>query len=73
MLKELIEFKKCDRDSFFMYFDDQDAENFWKKTLSMGGIKKQGYDVKYISGHESRLRGHLGGFLKYDKHTTSGV
>jgi hypothetical protein len=67
MLKELNEFKKCEEDRFFIYVDDQNSDNFWQKCLQMGAFKKPGYDVVYISGAESRLQGHLGGFLKYEK------
>jgi len=67
MMKELIEFKKCKLNEFFIFIDDQDSDNFWKKCLQMGLFKKPGYDLNYISGNESRLQGHLGGFLKYKK------
>jgi hypothetical protein len=67
MLKELTEFKKCDLDRFFVFIDDEKSDNFWQKCLQTGAFKKSGYDVKWISGVESRLQGHLGGFLKYER------
>lgn len=67
MLQELMEFKKCKNERFFVYIDDQDADLFWRKCIASGAFNKPGYDVKYISGNESRLNGHLGGFLKYEK------
>jgi len=67
MLKELIEFKKCELEEFFIYIDDQNTDNFWQKALQTNAFHKPGYSFKYISGNESRLRGHLGGFLKYNK------
>lgn len=67
MTKELLEFKKCVLDRFFVYIDDQDTDLFWRKCIQMGAFKKPGYNVKYISGNESRLKGHLGGFIRYVK------
>ena len=67
MLRELHEFKQSVSDEFFIFIDDQNAEAFWDKALAMKAFDKPGYDVKYISGKESRLQGHLGGFLKYER------
>lgn len=67
MLKELNEFKKSLSDRFFIFIDDEKSDGFWQKCLNTGAFKKPGYDVKYISGSESRLQGHLGGFIKYQK------
>lgn len=67
MLKELNEFKKSKSGEFFVFIDDEKSDNFWQKCLQTGAFKKPGYDVKYISGVESRLKGHLGGFIKYEK------
>jgi hypothetical protein len=67
MLKELLEFKKCTNNKFFIFIDDQDSEGFWAWCKNAGQFNKIGYNVKYISGQESRLGGHLGGFIKYDK------
>ena len=67
MLKEFMHFKKCEEDSFFIFIDDQDTDNFWRKLFQSGAYKKPGYLVNYISGNESRLKGHLGGFLRYTK------
>lgn len=73
MTKELIEFKKCKNDRFFIFFDDQNSDLFWDRCLKTNTFLKPGYDVKYISGSESRLKKHMGGFLKYDKHSSSSV
>jgi len=67
MLAELQEFKKCEGDRFFIYIDDQDTDDFWRRCLYLKLFDKKGYNVKYISGSESRLSGHLGGFIKYEK------
>jgi len=67
MLKELEQFKKCQKDKFIIFIDDQDTDKFWQRCLSMGAFQKPGYSVKWISGNESRLKGHLGGFLYYVK------
>ncbi|MBI2449300.1 hypothetical protein HYV49_03305 [Candidatus Pacearchaeota archaeon] len=67
MFSELTEFKKCKNDRFFVFFDDQNSENFWDRCLQMKLFEKKGYNVKYISGKESRLNGHMGGIIKYDK------
>lgn len=67
MLKELQEFKKSNRHQFFVFIDDEKSDNFWQRCLQSGAFKKPGYDVKWISGAESRLRGHLGGFIQYVK------
>jgi len=67
MMKEVLEFKKCSLNNFLIYVDDQNSDEFWKKCLQTGVFKKPNYGVKYISGAESRLNGHLGGFLKYER------
>lgn len=67
MLQELIAFKECAMPRFFIYIDDQDADMFWKRCIASGAFNKPGYDVKYIDGKGSRLKGHLGGFLKYEQ------
>lgn len=67
MMKELNEFKKCELDEFFVFIDDEKSDNFWDRCLQMNAFKKSGYKVQYISGKESRLHGHLGGFLRYGK------
>lgn len=76
MLKELSEFKKCNFDRFFVFIDDEKSDNFWQRCIDTGAFKKPEYDVKYISGNESRLQGHLGGFIKYERqnqHTLTSV
>jgi len=67
MLKELYEFKKCRRDLFYVFFDDEREEDFWNRSVSLRLFDRRGYDVRYISGRESRLCGHLGGFIQYKK------
>lgn len=67
MMKELNEFKKSTRDNFFIFIDDEKSDNFWDKCLQNGAFKKPGFEVKCISGKESRLQGHLGGFIQYNK------
>lgn len=67
MLKELNEFKKSLSDKFIIYIDDQTSDCFWDKCINFNLFRKDGYDVKYISGKESRLQGHLGGFIKFEK------
>lgn len=67
MLQELLEFKKCEKDRFLIYIDDQISDNFWTKCLRMKSFEKPGYEVSFISGAESRLEGHLGGYIKYEK------
>lgn len=67
MLKELNEFKQTKSENFFVFIDDQNTDNFWHRCLQMGAFQKSGYSVKWISGAESRLQGHLGGFLHYVK------
>jgi len=64
---ELIEFKKSTSDQFIIFIDDEKSEGFWNHCLRTNAFKKNGYDVKYISGQESRLKGHLGGFILYRK------
>lgn len=67
MLKELNEFKKTKSEKFFVFIDDEKTDNFWQRCLQMGAFQLPGYSVKWISGAESRLNGHLGGFLHYVK------
>jgi hypothetical protein len=67
MLKELNEFKQSVSDEFYVFIDDEKSDNFWDRCLQTGAFKKQGYVYSYISGKESRLNGHLGGFIKYNK------
>jgi hypothetical protein len=67
MSKELMEFRRSYKDRFFVFFDDQDAEKFWKRALFLKLFEKKGYTVKYISGNESRLGGHLGGFVQFGR------
>jgi len=67
MSKELFEFQRCNKDQFLVYMDDQNDDNFWNKSLEKEIFQKDGYDVNYICGTDTRLRGHIGGFLKYDR------
>jgi len=67
MTKELLEFKQSQSNHFIVFFDDQMSESFWDRCLKMKLFDKKGFDVKCVSGQESRLRGHLGGFIQYKK------
>lgn len=67
MLKELKYFQQCKEDKFFIFIDDEKSDNFWNKCLQINAFKKEGYKLKYISGTESRLKGHMGGFIQYVK------
>ncbi len=67
MMKELAEFKKCTADEFFVFIDDEKSDDFWNRCLKLNAFNKPGYTVKLISGTESRLQGHLGGFVRYKK------
>lgn len=67
MTKEIMQFKKCNKDLFFVYIDDQDSDEFWQRSLQNKTFVKSGYNISGISGRESRLRGHLGGFLKFER------
>jgi hypothetical protein len=67
MFLELQEFKQSTSDEFYVFIDDEKSDEFWNKCLQTGAFKKNGYEFMYISGKESRLNGHLGGFLKYKK------
>lgn len=67
MLRELHEFKQSISDRFVVFIDDEKADSFWDKAVAMKAFDKQGYKVTYISGKESRLSGHLGGFIKYER------
>lgn len=67
MMKELNEFKQSTSEDFFIFIDDEKSDGFWDKCLQMGAFKKPGYKISAISGKESRLKGHLGGFVKYSK------
>lgn len=67
MTQELMEFKRCELDDFFIYIDDQDTEMFWDNCIRMNLFEKPGYKVSKIRGKESRLKGHLGGFLRYQR------
>lgn len=67
MMKELNEFKKSTTDNFYVFIDDEKSDNFWERCIQMGAFRKPGFEVKYISGKESRLKGHLGGFIQYKK------
>lgn len=67
MLKELSEFKKSTSKDFFIFIDDEKSDGFWDWCVSNKQFKKQNYNVKYISGKESRLNGHLGGFIQFKK------
>jgi len=67
MMKELKEFKESSSNEFYIFIDDEKSDGFWDKCIQMGAFKKSGYTVNYISGKESRLNGHLGGFIQYKK------
>lgn len=67
MLRELHEFKQSISDRFVVFIDDEKADNFWNQALAQKAFNKSGYTVKYISGAESRLGAHLGGFLLYER------
>jgi hypothetical protein len=67
MSRELMNFKRSNKDKIFIFFDDQDTELFWKRSLALALFNKKGYTMKCISGNESRLHGHLGGFIQYNK------
>ena len=67
MTKELKEFQKSQSDKFFVFIDDEKSDNFWNRCLQMKAFMIKGCDVKYVSGQESRLHGHLGGFIQYKR------
>lgn len=68
MLRELHEFKQSTSDQFIVFIDDEKADFFWQRCIAYKLFDKPGFDVKYISGKESRFNGqHLGGFLRYKK------
>lgn len=60
MLRELCEFKKCGKESFFCFFDDQKSENFWQRCISMKLFEKKQYNIEFTNETEQ-----LGGFLRY--------
>ena len=62
MFSELKEFKKCDKNHFFCFFDDQRIENFWNKCIKMKLFDRSDYDVRFTETEEQ-----LGGFLQYVK------
>jgi hypothetical protein len=67
MLKELKEFQKSKSNNFFVFIDDEKSDNFWNRCIQTGAFKLPGYSVKHISGAESRLNGHLGGFIRFER------
>lgn len=67
MIKELNEFKESKSEKFFIFIDDEKSDNFWERCWAIGAFNKPGYVARGISGVESRLNGHLGGFLYYVK------
>jgi len=67
MKEELGFFKKCNKDKFYMFFDDQNDDNFWNICLDEDLFHKENFLVRHIDGASSRLGGHLGGFLGYTK------
>lgn len=62
MFKELYEFKKCEKDLFFCFFDDQRSDNFWNRCITNNLFKKQNYDIKFTNEEKQ-----LGGFINYAK------
>ena len=60
MMKELIQFKKCEKDCWYSFYDDQRSENFWNRCISMKLFDKPGYSIK-LTNEETQL----GGFLEY--------
>lgn len=62
MLKELSEFKKCKKDSFFCFFDDQRSDNFWQRCIDTKLFNKSGYNIKFTNEDAE-----LGGFIKYER------
>lgn len=62
MFSELREFKKCDKDRFLCFFDDQRTENFWDRCIKMKLFDRSDYDVRFTEAAEQ-----LGGFLQYVK------
>lgn len=67
MVKELLEFKQSQSNHFIVFFDDQISEDFWNRCLKMKLFEKKGFDVKWISGQECRLKSHLGGFISFKR------
>lgn len=67
MMEELRNFKESHAKKFFVFIDDEKSDDFWNRCIADKSFDKDGYSVKFISGKESRLNGHLGGFLMYEK------
>lgn len=67
MMQELMQFKRSEMSQFFVFIDDQNSDEFWRRCLQTGAFKKPGYEVTYVSGNECRVPGHLGGFIKFEK------
>ena len=62
MMRELCEFKKCEKDLFFVFFDDQHSDDFWNRCIKTNLFNKSGYDVMFTDSTRQ-----LGGFLCYRK------
>lgn len=73
MMKELNHFKRAHNSHYYVFIDDEKSDNFWDKCVLMNAFKRTGYNVKYISGKESRLKGHMGGFIQYRQHFTTDI
>jgi hypothetical protein len=66
MTKELLWFKKCEKEKFFVYVDDQNSDDFWERSKKIKLFNKKQYAIITISGNDFQPAGHLGGFLRYD-------
>ena len=67
MIKELLYFKKTNKEKFLIFFDDQNSESFWDYCFRLKLYEKTGFNVKWADGNNCAPNGHLGGFLKFEK------
>jgi len=69
MHEELEVFKQCDLSTnrFFVFFDDQNSQDFWEYCFNVNWQSKNGYSYQMAEGRYCSIKGHLGGFLKYTK------
>ena len=67
MSKELAIFKNTNKEKFFVFFDDQNADGFWNYCFNINGQSKNGYTFTKADGDSAPIVGHLGGFIRYLK------
>ena len=67
MSKEFEIFKNTNKEQFLIFVDDQNSQDWFEFMMNLNEQSKNGYTFRVAEGRFCQIKGHLGGFFKYQK------